>query len=109
MLSGIGPKEELSKFGIPVEADLPVGLNLQNHPGVAINHRIKDEYRYLAGDLASGSIVQMQEYLANKQGPMAQHYRCLTYSSTKNNPNRKWPNWNMSTYVYYNYDPITHL
>ncbi|CAG2164495.1 unnamed protein product, partial [Oppiella nova] len=31
MLSGIGPKEHLKSFGIPVVADLPVGHNLQDH------------------------------------------------------------------------------
>lgn len=33
MLSGIGPKEELSKFGIPVIKDLPVGQNFKDHVG----------------------------------------------------------------------------
>ncbi|CAG7722954.1 unnamed protein product [Allacma fusca] len=31
MLSGIGPREHLESFGIPVLADLPVGSNLQDH------------------------------------------------------------------------------
>lgn len=31
MLSGIGPKDDLAKFDIDVEADLPVGQNLQDH------------------------------------------------------------------------------
>lgn len=31
MLSGIGPKEQLSKLHIPVKADLAVGENLQDH------------------------------------------------------------------------------
>lgn len=31
MLSGIGPRRELERFGIPVLADLPVGKNLQDH------------------------------------------------------------------------------
>ncbi|XP_014243799.1 glucose dehydrogenase [FAD, quinone]-like [Cimex lectularius] len=32
MLSGIGPKRDLMKLGIPVIADLKVGYNLQDHP-----------------------------------------------------------------------------
>ena len=31
MLSGVGPKEHLISHGIPVVANLPVGLNLQDH------------------------------------------------------------------------------
>lgn len=31
MLSGIGPKDQLTKLKIPVVADLPVGSNLQDH------------------------------------------------------------------------------
>ncbi len=31
LLSGVGPREHLESFGIPVVADLPVGENLQDH------------------------------------------------------------------------------
>ncbi|XP_050443792.1 glucose dehydrogenase [FAD, quinone]-like [Adelges cooleyi] len=34
MLSGVGPKDQLMKFGIPVLADLNVGKNLQDHIGL---------------------------------------------------------------------------
>ena len=33
MLSGIGPREELEKYGIPIISNLPVGRNLQDHVG----------------------------------------------------------------------------
>jgi choline dehydrogenase-like flavoprotein len=37
MLSGIGPKEELAKFNIPVLVDLPgVGANLQDRYEIAV-------------------------------------------------------------------------
>ena len=37
MLSGIGPRDELAPFGIPVREDLPVGHNLQDHCMVNVN------------------------------------------------------------------------
>ncbi|XP_014679844.1 PREDICTED: glucose dehydrogenase [FAD, quinone]-like, partial [Priapulus caudatus] len=34
MLSGVGPKDHLTKFNISTVADLPVGQHLQDHPGL---------------------------------------------------------------------------
>jgi choline dehydrogenase-like flavoprotein len=40
MVSGVGPGPALQGLGIPVIADLPVGLNLQDHLDVIINRRV---------------------------------------------------------------------
>jgi choline dehydrogenase len=40
LLSGIGPREHLEEMGIPVVADLPVGLNLQDHLMVPLQWKI---------------------------------------------------------------------
>ncbi|XP_028164884.1 uncharacterized protein LOC114356010 [Ostrinia furnacalis] len=41
MLSGVGPKEHLSSFNIPVVSDLPVGQNLQDHIPAMVVHTLK--------------------------------------------------------------------
>jgi predicted dehydrogenase (TIGR03970 family) len=43
MLSGIGPREHLQEFGIPVVCDLPgVGQNLMNHLSAQMTFKVKD-------------------------------------------------------------------
>lgn len=41
ILSGVGPKEHLKSFDIPVIADLPVGKNLQDHPTIPFEYDSK--------------------------------------------------------------------
>ncbi|CAG9790137.1 unnamed protein product [Diatraea saccharalis] len=40
MLSGIGPRDQLQKYGIPVLSDLPVGKNLQDHVVALALHKL---------------------------------------------------------------------
>ena len=43
MLSGIGPRDQLERFGIQVIRELPgVGQNLWNHPATNVSFRVKD-------------------------------------------------------------------
>ena len=43
MLSGVGPKDQLEEFGIPVIQELPgVGQNLWNHPAASASFRVKN-------------------------------------------------------------------
>ena len=45
MLSGVGPAEQLQKFGIDVLADVPgVGNNLQDHPCVFTYYTTKQSF-----------------------------------------------------------------
>lgn len=49
-LSGVGPKEELESFDIPVIVDLPgVGTNLQDHYEVAVQGRTPKDFAALKG------------------------------------------------------------
>jgi choline dehydrogenase len=49
MLSGIGPADELSTFGIPVIVDLPVGTNLQDHPLLPMSYLTDERSLFGAG------------------------------------------------------------
>jgi choline dehydrogenase len=40
MVSGVGPKDELERFNIPVKSDLKVGYNLQDHLFVSENYEV---------------------------------------------------------------------
>ena len=45
MLSGVGPRGELEKLGIPVVHELPgIGQNLRDHPNVRIALKVKDDF-----------------------------------------------------------------
>ena len=47
MLSGVGPKEELSKHDIEVIKDLKVGFNLQDHVSV-LDHILLNKTKTLS-------------------------------------------------------------
>ncbi|PLN76421.1 choline dehydrogenase [Aspergillus taichungensis] len=55
-LSGVGPADELNKFGIPVVADLPgVGTNLQDHYEVAVQGHAAHDYKVFEGCTFGGA------------------------------------------------------
>ena len=93
MLSGIGPRNLLNTFNIPVLAELPVGEHLQNHAGMNVNYLIKDEYQDLVktGD-PTITLDNLYEYYTNGSGVLSQYYNSFTYLSTKSNPDTEWPN-----------------
>jgi choline dehydrogenase len=48
MLSGVGPKEQLAKHGIPVRVDLPgVGSNLQDRYEIGVVNRLRQDWTIL--------------------------------------------------------------
>jgi choline dehydrogenase len=69
MLSGIGPKAELERHGIPVRVDLPgVGTNLQDRYEVGIVSRLKQEWEVLKGANFSVNDRQGQEWTNSRTG-----------------------------------------
>ena len=57
-LSGIGPADQLRRFGIPVVQDLPgVGRNLRDHPDVPMSWRTRDGYPLNTNQVATGTVT----------------------------------------------------
>ena len=49
MLSGVGPREQLEAYGVPVQVDSPgVGQNLFNHPMGSVSFRVNEDVKLTA-------------------------------------------------------------
>ncbi|XP_019869160.2 glucose dehydrogenase [FAD, quinone]-like [Aethina tumida] len=69
MLSGLGPRQELAKHGIPVLKDLPVGENLQDHVGMGgLTFRI-DKPISIVQDRFQAFPMTMN-YVTKERGPL---------------------------------------
>ncbi|WP_426440651.1 GMC family oxidoreductase [Bradyrhizobium genosp. P] len=58
MLSGIGPADDLTPFGIQPIVDLPVGTNLQDHPEVPISYLTDEKSLFGAGSADDMALYQ---------------------------------------------------
>lgn len=65
LLSGVGPKRELSKHNIPVVKNLPVGYNLHVHYGVPLEVKMKGKPESVFTQEA------FYDYLNNRTGPFS--------------------------------------
>lgn len=70
LLSGIGPKKQLNKFGIPVVKDLNVGQHLQDHSMLPVIFKIQ-ENTARPFDLKE-KLRDLQNYLLDNSGPIGQ-------------------------------------
>lgn len=69
MLSGIGPKEDLMKLGIPVIQDLRVGHNLQDHVGLGgLAFMVNKEISMVENRLHSAQAIM--QYAVLGDGPL---------------------------------------
>lgn len=69
MLSGVGPREQLESFKIPVLSDLKVGHNLQDHVGLGGLTFIIDEPLSVSRERYQ-NVQVFNEYLLRERGPM---------------------------------------
>jgi 5-(hydroxymethyl)furfural/furfural oxidase len=65
MRSGIGPAQALSRLGIEVICDLPVGKGLQEHPMVTIRLETKEEARRSLGNRVTNCVLRYHSGLAD--------------------------------------------
>lgn len=69
MLSGVGPKDHLESFGIPVLSDLKVGYNMQDHIGLGgLTFLIDDPISFTKSRYQTMPVAM--EYILNERGPM---------------------------------------
>lgn len=68
-LSGIGPREELESFGIPVQVDLPgVGTNLQDRYEVGVVNRMEEPWKVLKDAKFAPGDPQYQMWKEHREG-----------------------------------------
>jgi choline dehydrogenase-like flavoprotein len=69
MLSGVGPKADLERFGIPVRVDLPgVGTNLQDRYEVGVVNHLTEEWTVLKGAKFAKGDPQFAQWQASREG-----------------------------------------
>lgn len=68
MRSGIGPADELKRWKIPVQADVPgIGENLHDHPGVAVEYEpSQNAVTALASDLSRSRFWEAQVIIPSR-------------------------------------------
>lgn len=97
LLSGVGPARDLQSLGIPVVADLPVGLNLQDHIYPGGIHFTIDQPVSL-NQKRIFSLKNIVDYFVKGLGPMASTgVDGLAFVSTPMmaSDNRDWPDIQM--------------
>jgi len=79
MLSGVGPRDVLDDYDIPVRVELPgVGTNLQDRYEVAVVNRMRDDWELFKGVKFDTSDPQYQEWSQKRKGLYATNGAVLT-------------------------------
>jgi choline dehydrogenase-like flavoprotein len=84
MLSGVGPRAELDKHGIPVLADLPVGIGLQDHLHLPMILQVKDGSNQRAA-WSTPEVVETarKQFNENSTGPLSIMYNSAVVGFAK--------------------------
>ncbi|KAK7868839.1 hypothetical protein R5R35_003673 [Gryllus longicercus] len=100
MLSGIGPKAHLEKFGIPIVKDLPVGENLKDHPSYYGLQIIFKPDTYPSRSTVTSDPKYVFDYFENCTGPLTWAFiESIRFSHVGNSSEASWPNIE-SYYIY---------
>ncbi len=89
MLSGIGPKDHLKSFGIPVVADLPVGHNFHDHVTVPLSFALGPPS---LNPRPSTSENDLYEYLTKRRVLSSPAYGIFAFVTTPS-PSKLSPNF----------------
>lgn len=89
MLSGIGPRDHLSSFGIQTLVDLPVGFHLKDHVFVQFDFEIFNTSLITSG--IDWTVTNMYRYFANSNGPLAIFPLVFMYLNSVYNNQTDWP------------------
>ncbi|CAG7817280.1 unnamed protein product [Allacma fusca] len=95
LLSGVGPKKDLKKLGLPIVKDLPVGKNLQDHPTTLFPVIFNKSYTSIVfeRDVLVDTIFDALYPSRHGKGPLVANNLLSTgYISTKLNNDIHWPN-----------------
>ncbi|XP_017484970.1 PREDICTED: glucose dehydrogenase [FAD, quinone]-like [Rhagoletis zephyria] len=98
LLSGIGPRDHLQSFGIPVVADLPVGNNFQDH--VFIHHYYEVKNTSLINEAIGPTVQQFYSFYVQNTGRLTELPNSITFFSTSGNDDPNWPNAVIDTNTY---------
>ncbi|CAG2121505.1 unnamed protein product, partial [Medioppia subpectinata] len=91
MLSGLGHKQHLKSFNIPVVLDLPVGDNYQNQPSVGLGFPLKSNYSSFSTN-PQLNVEQLSQLYYQQSGMLGQTNNLFLYNSTSTVRNKQWPN-----------------
>ncbi|XP_027193791.2 putative GMC-type oxidoreductase Mb1310 [Dermatophagoides pteronyssinus] len=89
MLSGVGPYEHLSEFGIETLVNLSVGYNLKDHILVQLDYEIFNESLITSG--IDWTLENMYNNFVNSAGPLSQFPIAYMYFNSHMNNETDWP------------------